>query len=156
MHANAASMSLGVLHPLGACASGSVALLRGEGARLTVGRAAECSLCLDDKAVSRTHVALFVRGGAAFVQNLRGADFPLFVNGHELLGDHALSHGDLLSLPATHGPDHQLRWQELANEATVAVRIGRASARVAESLTCARPPCSCRATPCAWHWPTRP
>lgn len=64
--------------------------------RLVVGRADECDIQLDSKAVSRQHCQLVRRGDVHLVQDL-GSNNGTFVNGRRIK-EHALSDGDAITV----------------------------------------------------------
>ena len=71
---------MALLRPLGGDENLAPVLLRA-GEAVYAGRAPECALHVVDPAVSRKHAALELQGGKVLLRNLKGAAFPVFVNG---------------------------------------------------------------------------
>lgn len=67
------------------------------GAELTLGRAAESGVVIDDESVSRAHARLSYQGGQYFVEDL-GSRNGTWVNGSGITAPTLLRHGDLLRL----------------------------------------------------------
>jgi hypothetical protein len=68
--------------------------------RLLIGRGDECALQIRDRAVSRRHARLSMRGGVVTLEDLRTAN-GTFVNGRRILQPFALTAGDVLELGQT-------------------------------------------------------
>lgn len=64
---------------------------------MTIGRAADCTLVLDDGLVSRRHARLAMEQGAIFVEDLRSSN-GVFVNGERVMGRRELMPGDQLTI----------------------------------------------------------
>ena len=67
------------------------------GPDLTVGRAAGCSLVFDERYVSQVHARVFVRDGAAFVEDL-GSTNGTWVNGSRVVGQMPARPGDRIQV----------------------------------------------------------
>ncbi len=61
------------------------------------GRSSECSLLLDDSAVSRRHAVFTVKKGTVFCRDLSSSN-GTWVNGQRIRGEKALNHGDIIQL----------------------------------------------------------
>lgn len=88
------AMALLVMRQLGCENAAPIALVERE--TLYAGRAAECGLRVDDVAVSRKHASVELAGGKAVLRNLKGAAFPVYVNG-AAVSQHTLCPGDEVS-----------------------------------------------------------
>ncbi len=83
------------------------------GSRFVVGRAKECDLVLDDKALSRSHFAIQLDSQGCTIEDLSSFN-GTFVNGRRLRATQPLCHLDLISVGR-----HQLAYLETADlEAT--------------------------------------
>lgn len=67
---------------------------------LTVGRAAGCTVTLDDNYVSQLHARVFRRDGALLVEDL-GSTNGTYVNGQKLNGSVPLKRGDRVRIGGT-------------------------------------------------------
>jgi len=67
---------------------------------LTVGRAAGCTVTLDDTYVSQLHARVFRRDGALHVEDL-GSTNGTYVNGQKLTGAAPLKRGDQVRIGST-------------------------------------------------------
>lgn len=63
------------------------------GEELTVGRAAGCSIVLDEQYVSQVHARIFIRDGSVFVEDL-GSTNGTWVNGSRAVGQMPARPGD--------------------------------------------------------------
>jgi hypothetical protein len=64
---------------------------------MTVGRASDCTLVLDDGLVSRRHARFTLEDGIVIVEDLESSN-GVFVNGERIAGRRAVSVGDLLTI----------------------------------------------------------
>ena len=67
------------------------------GQELTVGRAAGCSISLDEQYVSQVHSRIFVRDGSVFVEDL-GSTNGTWVNGTRAVGQMPARLGDRIQI----------------------------------------------------------
>ena len=67
------------------------------GEELTVGRAAGCSISLDEQYVSQVHSRIFVRDGSVFVEDL-GSTNGTWVNGSRAVGQMPARLGDRIQI----------------------------------------------------------
>jgi hypothetical protein len=65
--------------------------------RFDIGRAAECSLILDDPSVSRVHATIINENGGLFLED-RGSRNGCLVNGNRITGKVPLSDGDRITI----------------------------------------------------------
>jgi hypothetical protein len=70
------------------------------GEEVTVGRAAGCTVTLDDNYVSQLHARVFRRDGAVYVEDL-GSTNGTYVNGQKLTGAVLVKRGDLVRIGST-------------------------------------------------------
>jgi FHA domain len=69
-------------------------------ASMTIGRAPECELRLDDTYTSQQHARLFAKNNSWFVEDL-GSTNGTFVNGDKLAGRRRLKQGDVVRIGQT-------------------------------------------------------
>ena len=67
------------------------------GPELTVGRAAGCSIVLDEQYVSQVHTRVFIRDGSVFAEDL-GSTNGTWVNGSRAVGQMAARLGDRIQV----------------------------------------------------------
>ena len=67
------------------------------GPELTVGRAAGCSIVLDEQYVSQVHTRIFIRDGSVFAEDL-GSTNGTWVNGSRAVGQMAARLGDRIQV----------------------------------------------------------
>ena len=115
---------MALLRPLGCDENVAPVALRA-GETVYAGRAPECALHVADQAVSRKHAALELTGGKVQLRNLKGAAFPVFVNGTAV--EHAtLAVGDTVSFQRVDTTFVTFRLEATPlQDATVAVRALR-------------------------------
>jgi len=70
------------------------------GEEVTVGRAAGCTVTLEDNYVSQLHARLFRKDGAVYVEDL-GSTNGTYVNGQKLNGTALVKRGDLVRIGST-------------------------------------------------------
>lgn len=67
------------------------------GPELTIGRAAGCSIVLDEQYVSQVHTRVFIRNGSVFVEDL-GSTNGTWVNGSRAVGQMPARPGDRIQI----------------------------------------------------------
>jgi hypothetical protein len=127
---------MALLRPVGD-ENGAPLALR-EGCLLYAGRGADCALLVADQAVSRKHASLELRGGKAVLRNLKGAAFPVFVNG-AAVESATLKAGDEVAFQRVDHSFVSFRFEDAHDDATVAVRRPR-GASGPHGGPCAAPP----------------
>ena len=119
---------MALLRPLGGCDENVAPVALRCGETVYAGRAPECALHVADPAVSRKHAALELSAqGKVLLRNLKGAAFPVFVNGTAVEAA-TLAFGDTVSFQRVDTTFVSFRLEATPlQDATVAVRARAAS-----------------------------